>query len=294
MRTDTLERKFNEMGASVEFKDKRARDAHRRRLNFYHNHSGRMATKPTLPERPTIDVQTRGKDEIFIVDKLGSRGEIQVLDVQANAKHLLLMFKEHGEHGKYDVSKFLCGHDERHWFVAAVPESAGAKNVEDAMNALKPEEVVESQKKKKVKRKNRHKRKNEGYIRQGEWFFVPVPNLDTKDLAIHKDEPINRGQGSTSHICEELVRIGGTQVYVNRELAPNGVTKKEFDKLIKDDRENRWKGGGWRTMMRDVTAYARGFVKHPDHKTIHLDGWHKVVMNLENKAKAMQMVVFLD
>ena len=286
MRTDVLERKFNQMGASVEFKDKRARDAHRRRLNFYN--SGRGGSKPTLPERPTIDVATRGKDEIFILDKLGSKGEIQVLDVKADARHLLLMFKQDAE-----IAKFLCGHDERHWFVAAVPESAGAKNVEDAMNALKPEEVVESQKRSKVKKKNRHKRKNDGYIRQGEWFFVPA-DIEINELEIHYNEPISRGRGGRPHICQELVRIGGTEVYVNSQLAPSGITKKAFDKLIKDDRENRWKGGGWRRMTRDAVAYVRGFVKHPDHKTIHLPGWHKVIMNLENKAKAMEMVVFLD
>jgi hypothetical protein len=255
-------------------------------MNFYD--SGRMRNKPTLPERPTIDVASRGKDEVFIVDRLGSKGEIQVLDVRPDAKHLLLMVKNDEE-----IAKFLCGHDERHWFVAAVPESAGAKNVEDAMNALKPKEVVESQKKKKVKRKNRHKRRNDGYIRQGEWFFVPA-NIEANELEIHYNEPISRGRGSRPHTCQELVRIGGTEVYVNRGLAPAGVEKTKFDKMVKEDPSSRWKGGGWRKMTKDAAAYVRGYVKHPDHKTIHLDGWHKVVMNLENKAKAMEMVVFLD
>jgi hypothetical protein len=45
--------------------------------------------------------------------------ETQVLDVQPSLRHLLLMsFQTDGKH------KFLCGYDERHWFVAAVPERA--------------------------------------------------------------------------------------------------------------------------------------------------------------------------
>jgi len=36
--------------------------------------------------------------------------------------------------------KFLCGHDERHWFVAAVP-GRGVSNVRTAMEALKPAAV---------------------------------------------------------------------------------------------------------------------------------------------------------
>src|SRR5881275_3217634 len=41
-------------------------------------------------------------------------------------------------------SKFLCGHDERHWFVAAVPEAArGVTGVTTAKIALQPDAVQE-------------------------------------------------------------------------------------------------------------------------------------------------------
>jgi hypothetical protein len=45
--------------------------------------------------------------------------ELEVVDVDRNDRHLLLLVRD-GE----EKSKFLCGHDERHWFVAAVPEDA--------------------------------------------------------------------------------------------------------------------------------------------------------------------------
>ena len=50
----------------------------------------------------------------------------------------------------------------------------------------------------------------------------------------------------------------------------------------------------YRMMTRDPELFARGTVRHPDHATITLHGWHRVVMNTENRASAMRHVVFLD
>jgi hypothetical protein len=47
-------------------------------------------------------------------------------------------------------------------------------------------------------------------------------------------------------------------------------------------------------MMRNPEAYVRGRISHPDHKTIALHIWHKVVMNTEGQSEAMRDVVFLD
>jgi hypothetical protein len=37
-----------------------------------------------------------------------------------------------------------------------------------------------------------------------------------------------------------------------------------------------------------------GRVWHPDHKTVVLEGWHRVLMNTENQAPGARAVVFLD
>lgn len=50
----------------------------------------------------------------------------------------------------------------------------------------------------------------------------------------------------------------------------------------------------WSVMRINAQAYARGRVRHPDHKTIRLDVWHRVLMNTENQASAMRHLVFLD
>jgi hypothetical protein len=47
-------------------------------------------------------------------------------------------------------------------------------------------------------------------------------------------------------------------------------------------------------MTRDPELFARGTVRHPDHATITLHGWHRVVMNTEHQSSAMRHVVFLD
>ena len=47
-------------------------------------------------------------------------------------------------------------------------------------------------------------------------------------------------------------------------------------------------------MRRNAAVYVRGRISHPDHKTIILDGWHRVLMNTENEAPGNRHVVFLD
>jgi hypothetical protein len=44
-------------------------------------------------------------------------------------------------------------------------------------------------------------------------------------------------------------------------------------------------------MARNATVYARGRVRHPDHATLHLDGWHRVALANDVASKAL---AFLD
>ena len=54
------------------------------------------------------------------------------------------------------------------------------------------------------------------------------------------------------------------------------------------------KSWGWQSMLRNAGVYVQGPVRHADHKTIVLHGWHRVLMNTEGEAKAMRNVAFLD
>ncbi len=233
---------------------------------------------------PEINVGVDRRGEYFDVRfGGGDRVDVQVVDVWPDLQHLLLLVRDGAE-----KSKFLCGHDERHWFVAAVPESErGVSGVAQAMVALQPEPVREAV----ALKKPRHPldRKNTAYIRQGEWFFVPTPGLDVDPDAVLHDEPITRGRGNP-HIVELLTRHGGELVYVGGRYS-SGLTEAEFAKL--SDARVRT-NAPWRQMVRDAVVYARGTVRHPDHATIVLHTWHRVEMNTEQRARAMRHVAFLD
>ena len=109
MPTVVLERRFAEIGARVKVEEGR------------------------WPGVTRIDVRSDRKGAYFELS-LGD-GEFEVLDVDRTDCHLLLLHRNGPS-----KSKFLCGWDERDWFVAAVPESAGGvTGVASAKEALQPE-----------------------------------------------------------------------------------------------------------------------------------------------------------
>src|SRR5271155_3475688 len=121
-----------------------------------------------------------------ILCQSGVDTEVAVLDVQLVDRHLLLLVRD----GK-DKSKFLCGHDERHWFVAGIPEKAPVGTVRQAKEALKPTEVQSAQARKGLRGKVRNRRKNAAFIRQGEWFFLPAPGFVVDEKLVLPNEPLS-------------------------------------------------------------------------------------------------------
>src|SRR5690606_12633413 len=142
--------------------------------------------------------------------------------------------------------------DERAWFVAAVPEVRGVRDVATAKEALKPQAVRAAEERAGVRRKDRFRRRNEAFVRQGEWFFIPQPGLAVDSKRIFRDEPIRRG-GGKPHLCQFLARLGGVTVHVHRRY-PNGLTAAEFAALGDAQR----KLPGWRLMTRDAAVYVKG------------------------------------
>jgi len=110
----------------------------------------RIGARLKLADRTDQHARTVGAVSLDVwADRLGKFFEIAlqsdavakvvVLDVQPADRHLL-MVREPGE-----KSKFLCGHDERHWFVAGIHEAAPVGTVRQAKEALKPAAVVSAQ-----------------------------------------------------------------------------------------------------------------------------------------------------
>jgi hypothetical protein len=234
----------------------------------------------------TLDVRSDPAGEFFDIRlRPGARLELDVIDLRRRDRHLLLRAREaRGTHF------FLCGHDGQHWFVAGVPGN-DLTSVAAALEALKPPEVVEAQRRQGVKGKDRRRRKNAAYVRQGEWFFLPVPKLHVDKNQVLCNEPLSRGEGSKPHWAEFLYRKGGEVVYVCDEH-PQGLKPEAYLDLLR--RKSRAKTWNWRRMARNPEAYVKGAVSHVDHKTIVLQVWHRVVMNTEGQSQARRHVVFLD
>lgn len=234
-----------------------------------------------------VDIQRDRRGEFFelrIPQSMQDHLDVNVLQVCPRERHLLLLVRR--DEPERHLDRFLCGHDEREWFVAAVP--GRVSTVTDAMESLKPSEVHTAQAKAGLKARQRKARKNRAFRRQGEWFFIPVPGL--KPDFILRDEPIRRG-GGKPHFVEMLYREGGTLVYVCSQH-PNGVSEGEYRRLLRENpSRSKW---GWRRMQRDANVYARGQVRHPDHRTITLSEWHRVLMNTETRSSTMRQVAFLD
>ncbi|HZI57725.1 MAG TPA: hypothetical protein VFF39_13170 [Verrucomicrobiae bacterium] len=232
-----------------------------------------------------LDVRNDRHGEYFLIGKRADVS-VEILEVQPRDRHLVLLARV-PEGLKEVKSRFLLGHDERHWFVAAIPERSPVSTVWEAKQALKPLPI--RWREHRIRSKNRNDRSNEISIRQGEWFFVPVMNITVSDWLVRKHEPLVRGAGSKPHVCQELYRVGGETVYVNP--GHNRVLSVAQYSRLSDSARTL---PGWRTMVRNPRVFVRGTVRHSDHKTIFLEGWHEVLMNTENNAAAMRNVAFLD
>jgi len=266
MDTQLLDAKFARIGARLKFAD---RPAHR-------------APPPGVV---SLDVRADRRGEFFEI--AGGPGvEVAALDVQSADRHLLLLVRGGGE-----KSKFLCGHDERHWFVAAVPESAPVGTVRQAKEALKPPEVIVAQAEAGLRAGERDRRRNAAFVRQGEWFFLPAPDFVPDPRRVFAGEALRRGDGGKPHWVEFLARSGGVAVHVC-DRHPNGLSGEKYNLLVFGNPAA--KAWNWLVMTRDAAVHVRGRVRHADHATVTLPGWHRVLMNTEAQSKAKRNVAFLD
>jgi hypothetical protein len=231
-----------------------------------------------------INISRDAKGEFFDIKIDVERPRrYRVIDLRPEERHLLLLSEN-------DKAKFLCGFDERHWFVCAVP-GAGVTNVRTAMEALQPPEVQQAVRRRVKRAKDRRRRHNEAFVRQGEWFFIPEPNLVVEEAFVRRHEPLSRGGGSKAHMCQYAYRSSGELVMVC-DRHPAGVPMSSYGKILRNNPKARsW---NWRQMRRDAQVYARGRVCHPDHKTVVLRCWHRVLMNTEHLAPGRSNVTFLD
>lgn len=275
MKTQHVEKAFDDMGARVSVAEVDRSGVQR------------------LFGRITIDILNDRKGERFSIRADKDVG-LKVLDVRPKERHLVLASEENGR-----LTRYLCGHDERHWFVAAVPGSV--TTVKQAKTALKPSEVRTAEKHAKKRGGRRYGKKP---LRQGEWFFVPAGKSFPEE-SILKNEPIARmsgGRVNDPHMVSELVRTGGYVVYEmqsvrshdDRNKALKIIRNRTITEDVQDEVMLAVPGIQWRSWVAEPEVYARGTVRHPDHSTLKLDGWHRVYMNTEPRARGAGSVLFVD
>jgi len=237
-----------------------------------------------------VDIQKDRRGQFFelrVPEPLRDSLDVNVLQTDKRDRHLLLFVRP--ADGK--AARFLCGHDEREWFVAAVP--GGASSVVQAKEALKPRAIRLRQVELEVPTRLRNRRKNAAFRRQGEWFFVPA-SAWSRDPINEKfvlyNEPLRRGAGK-AHIVEQLFRVAGELVYVCAKH-PNGVSESWYRRILQNQPgAAQWR---WQALRRNPRVYAKGRIRHPDHATITLPDWHRVVMNTETETESMRNVAFID
>ena len=263
-----LESKFRKMGARV-----------------------RVEQSPRVG-RIRVDVKRDREGEYFDLAVPAQAGVwVDAIDVRPRDRHLLLMAADDSNGAPAATGtkqKFLCGHDERAWFVAAIPENRPAANVSQAFEALRPLVVQTALADRRVPTPHRNRRRNEAFVRQGEWFFLPQPRATVRPDEVIHNEPIRRGAGKP-HWCEFLARTGGEVVYVNRQ----GQAMREFQyqRMVSQDPKA---AAGWTRQRQNMQVLVKGRISHADHKTIVLPFWHQVVMNTETESVAMRWVAFID
>ena len=241
----------------------------------------------------SVDVRRdRGRERFVLAVDDDAVDRILVRDVRPRERHLLLEMRVLAPDPKLARDsrwrRFLCGHDEREWFAASIPERRPVSNVDAAFEALKPFAVRSAQASLGVAAAKRNRRRNEAFVRQGEWFFLPRPNQAIDPTLVLRDEPLVRGSGK-AHLVDECVRLGGTLVYVDSR----GRIRSEAERAVWV-RQGGVAAAAWRPMRRDPRVFVRGRVRHPDHATIVLEGWHEVFSNTEHRSLARSNLVFLD
>jgi hypothetical protein len=269
MRKDIIERKFDQIGADVRF-------------------SERATKSPDDDELHVFDLRNdKRRGQYYFMETSGDP-DIEVLDVRSDLQHLLMMVRLPDEGTK---QRYLCGYDEREYFIAAIP--GGVSTVPQAMESLKPAFVGAAQDRKQVKTRDRTKRRTKAYKRQGEFFFVPRPELEGKldETMIQKNRPLQRNVRGKAHMAEIAYTWGGTLVYTNHRRR-EGLTQREFEQLTPEERRKPWN-----REVRNAQVYAKGKITHSDHKTLNLGNvWHEVIPNTESDARwfGSSVMAFID
>lgn len=108
MNTEHIQNKFDRLGARVRFRSLEATRNRSAMPGWLRNAGSSQNNAVPLPPNVRIDIA------------IGEDADLLVLDTQPRDRHLLLLNRQVSNQPRQPEikHKFLCGHDERHWFVA--------------------------------------------------------------------------------------------------------------------------------------------------------------------------------
>lgn len=151
-----------------------------------------------------------------------------------------------------NVHHFLMGVDERQLFMCQLPRPASS--VKQAMDSLKSPTVILAEGKQLGRT-----------LRQGEWFLLNPTSEEEAVLksylkgslaVVHRKANVGQYAGRRSgkpHVADELVQI------------------RDAEQVLEN---------GFRVRSRPA-VFIRGALRHPDHETLKLGAWRKVILNNE-------------
>lgn len=153
---------------------------------------------------------------------------------------------------------FVCGLDrnddprKRHFYLARLPEGAAPTTVDEALETLKPLGLPE-----------------EGWLRQGEWFFVPRPDVkakvDEKNILVKE-----------THVGYQGLKPGVPIITANAD----SVRDMYWDSWEVRSRARRHRAT---RMYVNGAVYVSGMVRDEEHTPLKLGNgktWYQVVRNL--------------
>jgi len=201
-----------------------------------------------------LSIDTRGKKrkrEYFHIFYGHPDNDIRVIDVDPKRRQLILLVREpereftvrvwNSRENKY-VTKIRRTPDFYRKYLLGMDEShLFISQVEDG---AKPINKVKDAHKFLKPREVMQKEENTSQVkRQGEWFFIPATLEELNEI--------------NSNIHKVLKKVPIENTSRNPHIA---------DLLIEID---------------DLGKFAKGKIKHPEHKTLKLHGWFKILKNLE-------------
>lgn len=235
MNTNNLERHFDACNLPVQFVDEHPIASSRYALQH-------PDVKPSLSHFFYVDVDTdRKRDEYFRIYGADDV-ELMLMDKQPKSRHLLMQMRVKLDANEPIVKHhYLMGHDERQLFVV---NADGTSSVRDAISALKPRIVEDAE------------RRGLKVIRQGDWFFIPLPASYEPDEFVLRNTTIGGERPQTLGIT-----VGNPHV-----AEEQAIKVMEFDL-------------GRGSIRRRIFLTVRGKIRHDEHSTVKLVTWHQAIQS---------------